>query len=198
MARWWFMGLGLVLLAGLAAGLYLLNPDEPDPVPEPAGDEVDAQARPDYTMEDFTATAMGEDGHPAHRLTAEHMAHYETEDRSFLEAPLLTFHDAGVLTWTVRSADGTILPGREWVHLEGDVIIIGYAPDSSVHTRITTEYLAVRPEARYAETNVYIHMERVEGTKESVGAKIDLEGGHVELLTRVRGRYETETPGPQP
>lgn len=104
----------LALLAG--ASWWLLRGQAPTTPAAPG-----LRHEPDYTVENFTATVMNENGHKKYRLTAARLVHYPDDDTSHLTQPyLIQYPLQGALTQT--KADSAVVPtGAREILMRGNV-----------------------------------------------------------------------------
>ncbi|HKJ09554.1 MAG TPA: LPS export ABC transporter periplasmic protein LptC [Gammaproteobacteria bacterium] len=178
------IGLALSLSAGLSWWLYAQLQSTIRPTSSPPRHVVD------YYAENFTATAMGDQGKPRHRLEATKLVHYLDDDTSKLTRPRLQIFQAGAPPWRVRADVGWVSSGGKTVRLQDDVQIHRAA---GAHTRPVdayTTWLLIRPDDGYAETNRPIRTISAGVEVESVGMQAYLDQDRLKLLSRVRGTYD--------
>lgn len=155
-------------------------------------DQADRARRhiPDYFLTDFTATTMGPEGRPEHRLSAERLVHYADDDTSDLTQPRVVVFRTGENHWYARAERGKVGPGGEVVYLSDNVEL--YQPGSAGEAplTVTTERLEIHPRKSYAETDAAVTLtgpgSRVEGT----GLRAYFKQERLELLTEVSGIHE--------
>jgi lipopolysaccharide export system protein LptC len=145
---------------------------------------------PNYTMEDFSAIRMNEQGLPEYELNAPYMAHYPQQDRTDLKQPKFTVHErARQQTWADQ---GTVLKQGDEILLTGNVVIRGHDENQKV-LRIETPVLRILPNDEYAETQEAVHITRGDNVLDAVGAKVYLDQHVLLLLSKVRGTYVPNT-----
>lgn len=120
------------------------------------GDEVpraSSDRRPDYTVDNFTATMMGETGAPDRRLTALELRHYPDDDSTELEQPVLTQFEDAAPPWLICSETGWISADGDQVVMRGQVFIDREADEATRPVHLRTQELLVKPREEYAETH---------------------------------------------
>ena len=148
---------------------------------------------PDFYLEHFTATTMGQDGRPDKRLSAERMVHYPADDSTELTQPRMTIFDADRPPWKIRSETGWVSGDREIVLLNGEVKIDRSVAEGIRPLHLTTSNLRVQPEQNYAETDEYVYADSDGSWAESTGMQVWLKKPmRIKLLANVRGRYEVK------
>lgn len=144
------LALTLAAIGGLA--WWLPKGDEPDTVQKAHRDR-----RPDYTVDNFTATEMDETGTPKQRLVATELRHYADDDTNELESPRLTVFEAGTPPWLVRSETAWVSGDSGQILLQGEVFIDREAGKTTRPVHIKTRKLLVRRRDSYAQTDQPVH-----------------------------------------
>ncbi|NIP73864.1 MAG: LPS export ABC transporter periplasmic protein LptC [Gammaproteobacteria bacterium] len=158
--------------------------------PEPGEPAARKEKRPDYFLEEFTATTTNDQGQPHYRLTAKTMAHYARDDRADLQDPIMVFFRPEGPAVHMRSETGTVLEQGALVHLEGKVLIDRPPSPANREVHVITRNLTVHPDQNYAETAEPVRIEREASTLQGVGMQAWLADGRMRLLSQVRGTYE--------
>ena len=98
---------------------------------------------PDYTIDNFTATVMNEQGQKKYRLTAQRLMHYPDDDTSHLTQPYLTQYPLqGVPTYT--KSDSAIVPaGAREIYMQGNVRVTRGADGRNAGGVIRSEQMRV-------------------------------------------------------
>lgn len=143
-------------------------------------------------MDGFTSTVMNSEGLPLYRLTGTHMVHYLDNDTIEITAPHVVFFQQKIPRWDVVAERGLTSSRGDKINLLGKVVIyqLKTHPKTS-KMRILTRDVLVKPEARYAETHQPATLFNSFGRTDSVGARVYLNEGRVELLSQVKGDYES-------
>ncbi|HLA74459.1 MAG TPA: LPS export ABC transporter periplasmic protein LptC [Gammaproteobacteria bacterium] len=174
--------LALLLVAGLSQWVRNLN-----------GDGKPARSlshQPDYTMDDFTITAMGPTGKPKHQLQARYMAHYPDDGSTEFTQPHLTVYRDKGAPWHLYSERGWMSAERKFVLFRGDVLMENpQAPPSRI-VRMVTKDLRVVVDEEFAETDQAVTIRSKTSVTHGVGMHAYLKEGRLQLLSKVRGTYE--------
>jgi lipopolysaccharide export system protein LptC len=177
------LALAMALIGGLA--WWLQQGDEPV-----VQSNADKDRRPDYTVDNFTATEMDETGKPHRRLSAIELRHYADDDSKELQSPRLTIFEDTAPPWLVRSEIASIPGDSDDILLQGEVFIdrergVGTRP---MHLR--TRELLVKRREDYAETDQPVHATSgLDWVTSKTGAEIWFgEDLRIKLLGRVRGK----------
>ena len=145
---------------------------------------------PDFTMEEFEVTSMGEDGTPLRRLSAAYMAHFIDTETKELNHPHLVVYRADAEPWHVASERGWVSADNEVLMLLGKVNIWRNKPDGKPEIHIETEDLKVLPREEYAETELPVSISTPESLTHGTGMRAYLGESRVQLLSNVRTRIE--------
>lgn len=187
MGRTQYILLAVVLaLAGFSIWmLSVVNVPRPGAPPGP-------RHIPDYYLDHFTATAMGQDGKPVYRLTADHLDHYPDDDLKVITRLHLEWYRRGLPDWTVDAERGRILDHNRLVLLKGRVVMIRAATAEAAPIRLQTRDLTIHPGEKYGETDAAVTIDSGPNRIQATGMHVYLDEGRVELLANVRGHYETK------
>ncbi|ABA59237.1 Protein of unknown function DUF1239 [Nitrosococcus oceani ATCC 19707] len=145
----------------------------------------------DYFMEKFTSTLMDQQGLPLYRLAGTHMAHYLDNDTIEITAPDAVFYQQATARWKVVAERGLTNSQGDEIDLLGEVIIRQLGADSKTsNMKILTQNVRVKPRIKYAETQQPVTLLNSFGKTHSIGARVYLKDGRIELLSQVRGNYD--------
>lgn len=111
-ARW-----AAVLLALVALGAWWNGYNERNQINE----EPPAGHRPDYTIDDFTATVMHANGQKKYRLSAARLVHYPDDDTSHLTEPYLIQYPLQGTPVHTRANSAVVPAGAREIHMQGNV-----------------------------------------------------------------------------
>lgn len=151
-------------------------------------DQSVQERRPDYTVNNFTATTMDETGRPYRRLVAIELRHYPDDGSNELEGPRLTLFGESGPPWLVRSERAWISEDNNLIRLQGEVFIDREAGVETRPVHMVTSELILKRDQDYAETDrpVRITSESDWMTSDK-GAQVWLEDKlRANLLGRVR------------
>ena len=172
-----------VVLVGLAvvSTLWLAELGNP-----PGETKRFAGHAPDFTMEEFEVTTMGENGSPLHRLSAAYMAHFSDTDTKELTHPHLIIYREETQPWHVASERGWVSADNDVLMLLGKVNIWRNSPDGKREIHIETEDLRVLPREEYAETELPASISTPESLTRGTGMRAYLGESRVQLLSMVK------------
>ncbi|HSS64775.1 MAG TPA: LPS export ABC transporter periplasmic protein LptC [Gammaproteobacteria bacterium] len=175
----------LLAAVALASGWFLDRLDT-----EPPERAEGARQRPDYYVENFTATTLDLTGFPTRRLDAAYMAHYPETDTHELADPYLVLFAELATPWHVRSERGWISPDGDEMLLLGKVHIWRNDESGERQVDIRTEDLRVLPVTEYGETDERVVITTPSSESRGVGMRAWMGKGRLELLSQVRTVYE--------
>ena len=181
---------GLALLAGLSYSLLRwVESSLREPVP------VESQ-EPVLVIQRFRAVRMTVAGLPEYMLEAPLLKQLPGQLGTQVEQPQMDWYqpDGRTREWRLRSEQGWIAPNQEQVRLEGKVVMIRTAESGQPPVTMTTRDVLVRPDSRYAETAAPARAVTPGGELRAVGVRAYLDQERLELLSKVRGVYESPKP----
>lgn len=180
----WFTPLTVTVVAGLS--IWLLSSEAPK---QPHLITMDKSA-PDVFMENFTTHNLDSKGNPLHELSADYMAHYPIDDHSEFKSPELILYQSGKQRWSVSAEKGTTTKDITEIILHGEVNIIRLNKvTGETDLTINGAEILIRPDESYLESDKKISITTGNHSLRSVGIRVNLDEGKVELLSRVRGVY---------
>lgn len=185
--RWWPVA-ALVLLVALTGWIWN-RLDE-------SQREASARARhiPDYFVENFTTTTMGESGKPTRRLSAKYLAHFLDTQTKELKSPYMLFFSETEPPWHIKSDTGWVSAANDVILLGGDVHIWRDDADGRREVDIVTKDLKILPDSDYAETEKLAVIRTRGSESRGVGLRAFLEERRIKLLSQVRTIYDETLP----
>ena len=145
---------------------------------------------PDYYLKNMTRTTTGSDGRVRNILRAPLVEHFPGDDSMELDQPHLEIYGSEDQPWQVVADRGWTSSGNEVVLLHGDVEIWREGVDGKRNYEVLTKELRVLPEEQYAETRQPVVIVAPSGITHTVGMRANFGHGRLELVERVRSRYE--------
>ncbi len=143
-------------------------------------------------MTDFVRTDMNDQGKIKARLEATHMDHFADDQSIELTDPLLHVYEDRPQPWRIRAK-------RAWVDAEQNVMLLSGQvqawrddADGQVEIRVNTESAIVFPKTRAVEGSQSVTIALRKASYEAEGFRVDFINRRVELLHRVKSRYEIE------
>ena len=191
----WRIGLIVILLAILAA-VFLRSPSRK--LLDFTTPATDHKHYPIAYLTHIKTTQLNAAGGVAHVLTADKISYFGDMENSqgdtyaLLDKPFITIYnkDPNALPWLVSAARGTSTNNGQEILLEGNVVLQQKNKQLTVSV-ITSEQLLVKPDQQYAETSKPVMIKSASNTMNATGLKLFLESSQIELLAKVRGRYDT-------
>ena len=153
-----------------------------------------ADGTPDSVMEGYRATLMNEQGRPRHRLWGERLTHHPGDDSTALEQPRLEVFRAPEAPWLIASERGWIAGDNALVLLKGEVRIRREALGGSAPVAVDTRDLRVLPDEDFAETEAPTVIVTDQVHMAGTGMRAYLREGRLQILDKVRSRYEPKQP----
>jgi lipopolysaccharide export system protein LptC len=143
----------------------------------------------DYYLNDFSLSAMDEQGHLQHRLQAKQLSHFTAGEKTELQQPELMVFKQDKVAWQVVAERGEINQRQDDILLLGGVQLNQLTGNEPL--RLTTSSLHILPKQGRANTNQPITLTQAGKRIDAIGMEIEREGQRLLLLSQVRGRYET-------
>jgi lipopolysaccharide export system protein LptC len=147
----------------------------------------------DYFSNGYSKWEMSATGRLKTKLIANKMLHYKDDGTIHLDKPVMTFINVGTPPWVIRSETGIVSADGKTVFLNGKAVIDRAKAENIAPLTINTSNLKVRPETGYAETADWAELISAAQITTGTGMKlVYVEPIRVELLAKVRGKYETK------
>ena len=145
---------------------------------------------PDYFFDGFIATARDKEGNITYRLEANQLEHFPYNASMKLDKPYIEIFHNNKQPWQTWAESGTFYQQRRLMTLSGKVRIHrgASAPDKPV--TLVTESLSLDMENKIARTSADVQITSGEDILNATGMSVDLATGHVELQSKVQGKYE--------
>ena len=181
---------GLALLAGLSYGLLRWVASElrePTPAESP---------EPVLIIERFRAVRLNVAGQRESVIEAPRLAQLPNNLGTRIEQPVLDWYqpDGQTREWRLEAEQGWVAADQQSVRLEGEVTMVRAADSGKPPMTITTRDVLVRPDEHYAETAAPTRVVTPDGEFRAVGVHAWLDQERLELLSEVRGVYESPKP----
>ena len=185
----WLSTLAMVVLA-IASFWVLQQLDQPRPEHRPV-----APHEPDYYIDDMVRTTTGIEGELRNILKAEQVRHYPDDDSIELDSPHLEIYNGHPQPWHVIAETGWVSSGADVVLLHGEVEIWRYGDAGARQYEVLTTELRVLPKEQYAETDSPAKITGPSTVTHTIGMRANFAHDRLELLERVRSRYEVKPQG---
>ena len=181
-----FIYLALILVAG---GSYWLGEQL---FPKESAKPKQARGEIDYYTNHINRMVMDVHGKPKELLVADALVHFQLDDRTEMDKPVMTLFQGDDPPWIIRAETGKTLAEGAEVFLNGDVLITRESKQGDTF-KIVTRNVKYLPDQHYAETAEPVLMfgpkDRLSGT----GMQVHFEPQLVaRLLSNVKRTHETQ------
>lgn len=170
------LGLGAIVLVGLAAWQLLRRPPPAPPVD-----------RSEYVLRDYELVALDEQGKESFTVTGPHLFREPGARSLLLETPEFAFPSRQG-RWIAHSRTAWVSPGAEEVQLRDQVDMLGPASATGGRTRFQTERLVVFPKAQEARSDQPVTVTGPDSILRGDGLFVDMQAKRFQL-TNLEGRY---------
>ncbi|WP_411725679.1 LPS export ABC transporter periplasmic protein LptC [Methyloglobulus sp.] len=154
---------------------------------------TDSRTSPDYFSKGYTKWDMDETGKLKSKLMAEEMNHYAGYWATHTKKPVMHFLNEKTPPWIVEAATGVLSKDGKKLQLNGKVTVNRAKAEGVRLLIINTSNLMVSPETSYAETKAWAELISPPNITTGTGMKVTFkEPIHLELLSKVKGKYETK------
>jgi len=159
---------------------------------------------PDYYAENLITYSMDKTGNINFQLKVKHVEHYPDDDSLTLLKPEIIIYKDQQAQWTISSENGSVSANGDKIVLSNSVIAIQsmvHLTNSTTDTAntnkqasgfiLSTEKLVITPALKFAETELDVRLQDINGTTLATGLKADMENNIIQLLSNVKGSYFT-------
>lgn len=148
---------------------------------------------PDFFSKVYSKWEMDETGRLKSKLDADEMIHYPGYWATHTKKPIMQFINETTPPWVVVAETGILSNDGKQLQLNGKVAINRAKAQGVRQLIINTTNLMVAPETSYAETNGWAELISPPNVTTGTGMKVTFkEPIHLELLSKVKGKYETK------
>ncbi|MDH5446911.1 MAG: LPS export ABC transporter periplasmic protein LptC [Gammaproteobacteria bacterium] len=145
---------------------------------------------PDYFFEGFDATARDKLGNINYRLEAQQLEHFPYNYSMRLEKPYIEVFNKLERPWQTWAEKGTFYENRRLMTLTGKVRIHRAANNGDKAITLLTDSITMDMKRKIAKTSADVEITSGEDVLNATGMKIDLKTGHIELQSKVKGKYD--------
>lgn len=159
-----------------------------------APDKANAKGRyPDYFSKSYTQWEMDETGHLKSKLVADEMMHYPGYWATHTKKPVMQFFNETTPPWIINAVAGILSNDGKKLQMNGKVTVNRAKGEAVRQLIINTSNVMVSPETSYAETKAWAELISPPNITTGTGMKLTFkEPIHLELLSKVKGKYETK------
>ncbi len=148
---------------------------------------------PDFFSKGYTKWEMDETGKLKSKLVAEEMTHYTDYWATHTKKPVIQFFNEKTPPWVIEAETGLLSKDGKQLQLNGKVKVNREKNEKVRQLIINTSNVLINPETSYAETKAWAELISPPHTTTGTGMKLTFkEPIHLELLSKVKTRYETK------
>ena len=140
---------------------------------------------PEFFLEESLTTHYTADGKIEYQVNSGHLEYFRLDDRAEMKKAYFIFYNKDGLSWHSRSDYAMMHKKNDDILLRGNVRI--WQPDRNLE--ITTDNLYMSDSRAIAETHDPIMMKSPYGYTKSMGMKIDLQNGMLQLQSGVNSYF---------
>lgn len=179
--------LGLVAMLGLIlSGWYFAHPDHSQWTKQHPVEE------PDMFIEQVHTIKFNAEGQPIHYLITPKLTHYPHNNKNVLLQPRLQLTYKDHAPWQIQAAQGVSLHGTDELTLSGNVKLQQPAGPQNPARTVFADEIIYYPDEQFATTTTAITMTEPGLQISSIGMNADIKQESVELLAKVRIRYDNK------
>ena len=189
--------LSIAIIASLTLAFIVFWDSPPTTFSSPAPLDSNQVRSPSNILEGSTTRSFNEQGKLHYTFEAASTEHFQidpkhssSKDYTELSAPrMVLFNGPETPPWYITADQGRATDSGQTITLWGNVKI--WQVDEQQKSELQTQYLVVKPDLQYAETDKAVMMSTAGSETRAVGMKAFLQEDKIELLSRVRGIYES-------
>jgi lipopolysaccharide export system protein LptC len=146
----------------------------------------------DYFSTIYTKFEMNELGKLNKKLIADRVTHYRDDGTTHTVNPQIFFYNEKKPPWIINAQTGILSSDGKDLFLNGKSVVHRAKAEGVTELTINTSNLRVKPETSYAETDEWAELISPPNITTGIGMKLIFATPiHLELLAKVKGKYET-------
>ncbi len=149
--------------------------------------------RSDYTLSDFTLTAMKVDGSLGFRIDSPRMAKHPHLGTFAIDTPKIRLRDGRGNEWLAHSATGWVSEDAKTVRLEGDVVADRPRTPKVDPLNLRSERLVANIEDSRLQSDLAVTLAAPRSILRGVGLDAELKADRIRLLSQVSARHEPKS-----
>ena len=169
-----------------SVGYWNISPERFLDTPKAAVDE----SAIDYYALNARSLQFLPDGKLQYEMTSDKIEHVLSSEVTLMTKPDLQMYRGTAFPWHVQSERGEVNPDGTEVELI-DAVRIARTDEKNRTTIITSTRMTVFPQKEYAQTERDVRIDGAGGVTTGKGMKAYLKDGRMDLLSNVRGQYES-------
>lgn len=152
---------------------------------------LDEQRTIDFFSSNSLTTQLNQDGQLHYILTADYTEHIQQTDITLLTQPDLHLYQGTEYPWLISGQRGEVSPGGKEVELF-DEVRVEHHDEKQRPFLLTTSQLTYIFNTDHAHTQADVQIDSEQGVTTATGMNAYLQQGLVQLLSKVRGRYDAQ------
>ena len=169
-----------------SVGYWNISPERFLDTPKAAVDE----SAIDYYALNARSLQFLPDGKLQYEMTSDKIEHVLSSEVTLMTKPDLQMYRGTAFPWHVQSERGEVNPDGTEVELI-DSVRVARTDEKNRTTVITSSRMTVFPQKQYAQTERDVRIDGAGGVTTGKGMKAYLKDGRMDLLSNVRGQYES-------
>ncbi|QIR13511.1 LPS export ABC transporter periplasmic protein LptC [Shewanella aestuarii] len=146
--------------------------------------------RPDYIAQDLKTTVFNEQGYIDNKMTAKHMEHYASNNKTlFTEPVLLIYPENGEALWQLTAEKAILDQDINEVSLLNNVIIDAIDMTEPLQS-LSTEQMTMDLETMIGRSEEWVLLKGNGFQIKGLGLHAELNAEQITLLSQVEGTYE--------
>lgn len=159
--------------------------------PPPELRESNPPGQVDYYSRNIHRFTSDISGKRINVLVAEKLTHYQNDDHSELENPVLTLFSTDGPPWVIHGERGIVSSKSTDVFLEGPVLVLRDADRSGRTVRAETSNVRIKPDENYGETEDFVEIFSPPDELSGIGMQVHFgKALQVTVLSSVRRKHE--------
>ena len=181
-----FLLFGVIAALFAAVGYWNISPERFLDKPAVAVDEHAI----DYYAINAHSLQYLPDGKLQYEMTSDKVEHLKASEVTLLTNPDLQMYRGTTFPWHVQSERGEVNPDGTEVELI-DSVRVARTDERNRELIITSSRMTVFPQKQYAQTEQAVRIDGAGGVTTAKGMKAYFKDGRMDLLSNVRGQYES-------
>lgn len=146
----------------------------------------DSSHIPDYEISQITGIQVNEQGVSERKISAATLSHYNQQDQSVIEQPVITLYKDTQATWQLSAQQATISKNNKQLNLETDVLAKRL---NSTPLQLSTQSLIADQQTHILQSLSPVVVSTAQGQISSLSLEAHTEEGTLHFNGQVRGTY---------
>ena len=141
-----------------------------------------------------TYKSYDERGYLQSNIKVTSFQYYKKNGQSIFQYPKGWVYTKKRIPWYIRANHGQAFHTKDWIDLNGHVIMHQLPYPNHPETIIRTESVRIYPAAQTAETDQWVSIQQQKNQLQGLGMKANLGEGMIDILSQTQGYYHPHTP----